>query len=116
MADDADTVAGARVFRGTDPITAEFFEDRVIDGTQGAYKALLYSQGKSPAEVGNSTKGDTNVLGAVCFDQNKEGQARGASFLMAGKVHLTKVTNNKLWPDATRERGLHYIAVLTYPA
>ena len=96
MADDADTVAGARVFKGTDPITAEYFADRVIDGTQGAYKALLDSKGKSPAEVGNSTKGDTNVLGAVCFDQNKEGQPRGAAFLMAGKVHLTKVTNNKL--------------------
>ena len=100
MADDAITVAGARVFQGTDPLDADFFEDRVIGGGQGAYKALLDSQDKSPVEVGNSTKGDTNVLGALCFEQTKEGEARGATLLMAGKVHLPKVSNHRLWSDA----------------
>ena len=100
MTDDATTVAGARVFQGTAPLDADFFEERVIKGGQGAYKAILESQDRAPVDVAGSTKGDTNVLGALCFVQNKEGEARGVTLLMAGRVHLPRVSNHRFWPDA----------------
>ena len=73
MTDDATTVAGAKVFQGTAPLDADFFEDRVIGGGQGAYKAILDSQDRAPVDVGNSTKGDTNVLGALCVERRGQG-------------------------------------------
>ena len=100
MTDDATTVAGATVFQGTGPIDGEFFEERVISGGQGAYRAILDSKGKAPVDVTGSSKGDTNVLGALCFVQNKEGEARGVDLLMAGKVHIQKISNHRFWPDA----------------
>ena len=100
MTDDATTVAGATVFQGTGPIDGEFFEERVISGGQGAYRAILDSQGKAPVDVKGSSNGDTNVLGALCFVQNKEGEARGVDLLMAGKVHIPKISNNRFWADA----------------
>jgi len=110
MTDDAATVAEAGVFQGTALIDRGFFEGRILSGGQGAYRATLDSQGRGPVEVAGSSKGDTNVLGALCFVQNKEGEARGADLLMAGKVHIKKISNNKLWPGAPE--GLTQIHLL----
>ena len=100
MTDDAATVAGAAGFQGTAPMDKEFFEERVLGEGQGAYGAMLDSQGMAPVDVTGSDKGDTNVFGALCFVQNKEGESKGADLLMVGKVHIKRIKNRNLWPEA----------------
>ena len=116
MTDDAATVAGATVFQGTAPIDWEFFEERVLSGGQGAYGAMLDSQGMAPVDVTGSDKGDTNVFGALCFVQNKEGESKGADLLMVGKVHIKRIKNRNLWPEAPEGfTQIHLLDMATMP-
>ena len=100
MTDDAATVAGAAGFQGTAPMDMEFFEERVLGEGQGAYGTMLDNQGMAPVDVTGSDKGDTNVFGALCFVQNKEGEPKGADLMMVGKVHIKRIKNRNLWPEA----------------